>query len=213
MINYTLHKLPEGFIVTSDKLLKDGTLFYNPPTNYFGKTIRKEGNFWVCENMEGFHLLSQALKVIAQQEQIDFSGLSEDEQKKIGWFDVEKLAKERFCYKSFNPPYSTITPAQRIKGFEVGFQKAQELLSERRFTLEEVLKIADKYHNTMCLYGNVKGKEYLQSLSQPESRKVELEMECAYGDNCPSKGAYLKQHLCKIQPKLTNGKIKITKIL
>jgi hypothetical protein len=207
MINYTLHKLPEGFIVTSDKLLKDGTLFYNPPTNYFGKTIRKEGNFWVCENMEGFHLLSQALKVIAQQEQIDFSGLSEDEQKKIGWFDVEKLALE------FEKTWGNIYNGE-IDFYIQGFQKAQELLFDKMFTLEDMKKSyeAGIFNNDNLKIDNF-WEKFIQQLSQPKSWKVELEMECAYGDNCPSKGAYLKQHLCKIQPKLTNGKIKITKIL
>jgi hypothetical protein len=194
---YELHKLQEGFIVTSDEEIKHKETWYNPMTadigiNWHEKGIPKE---W-----------SKTLKVIAQQDQIDFSFLSKEEQKEIGWFDIEKLAKEMLPDDS---------DWQRRFDIIKGFQKAQELLSDRRFTLDDVLKIADKYHNIMCLYGNVKGIEYLQSLSQPKSWKVEIETFCGTED-CNFFGFH-KYEGCKHtelqQPKLTKGKIKILKLL
>ena len=194
---YELHKLQEGFIVTSDEEIKHKETWYNPMTadigiNWHEKGIPKE---W-----------SKTLKVIAQQDQIDFSFLSKEEQKEIGWFDIEKLAKEMLPDDS---------DWQRRFDIIKGFQKAQELLSDRRFTLDDVLKIADKYHNIMCLYGNVKGIEYLQSLSQPKSWKVEIETFCGTED-CNFFGCH-KYEGCKHtelqQPKLTKGKIKILKLL
>jgi hypothetical protein len=195
-MNYTLHKLSEGFIVTSDEEIKHKETWYNPMTadigiNWHEKGIPKE---W-----------SKTLKVIAQQDQIDFSSLSEEEQKEIGWFDVEKLAE--FTGKNYQHLDGDVINdhPEYYSGFFDGFQKAQELLSDRRFTLEDVLKIADKYHNIMCLYGNVKGIEYLQSLSQPKSWKIELEMEYDLESIDSSKKV--------MKPKLTNGKIKIHKLL
>jgi len=44
---------------------------------------------------------------------------------------------------------------------------------------------------------------------------VEYESYCIYGDNCPSQGAFLKQHLCNINYKLktdSNNYITITKV-
>ena len=46
---------------------------------------------------------------------------------------------------------------------------------------------------------------YIQSLTQKE---LYVEVDCEYGDNCPSKGAYDKQYLCKIIPRITDNKIK-----
>jgi hypothetical protein len=160
---------------------------------------------------------SKTLKVIAQQDQIDFSFLSKEEQKEIGWFDVEKLAIE-FNKQQFVSQFNHLKDQFAvgiITGWKQSFQKAQELLFDRRFTLDDVLKIADKYHNIMCLYGNVKGIEYLQSLSQLKSWKVEIETFCGTED-CELFGCH-KYEGCKHtelqQPKLTNGKIKILKLL
>lgn len=221
-MNYTLHKLPEGFIVTSDEEVKYKETWYNPMTadigiNWHEKGIPKE---W-----------SKTLKVIAQQDQIDFSSLSEEEQKEIGWVNIDLT---KLCH------YDRRNPDFQIKE-EYGYDeeevkatgnfaknncacdncfygrsklteqllKAQELLSDRRFTLEDVLKIADKYHNIMCLYGNVKGIEYLQSLSQLKSWKIELEMGFMKTNEDGIEYGFPDM----TQPKLTNGKIKIIKIL
>ena len=50
--------------ITNNEVIKEGDWFYNEPTNYVGKILKKEGKFWVCENMGGFHLLSMAKKII-----------------------------------------------------------------------------------------------------------------------------------------------------
>lgn len=56
----------DGFdYYVSDEGVVNPCYFYNKPTNYLGKALRREGIFWVCENIEGSHLLSEAKKVIA----------------------------------------------------------------------------------------------------------------------------------------------------
>jgi hypothetical protein len=183
---FELHKLKEGFIVTSDEvpeIKKDWAL---DETN-------KLVNLWFYpEKIKG--------KLIVQQDQIDFSGLSEEEQKKIGWFDVEKLAELETITNEFNSEKSFIT----------GFQKAQELLSDRRFTLEDIRRAWKEGYNERNL------DEYIQSLSQ-KSWSVEIEMEEMCKHDCMKFQLNGINSTCCgekiLTSKLTNGKIKIIKLL
>jgi len=205
MNSYTLRKLPEGFILTSDEDIQIGDLYYLPRTNsiYECKEDPTELNL---EKDFGIG------KVIAQQHQIDFYALSEEEQKEIGWFDVKKLAND-----AYNDSLSTMAESVvGVSAYIKGFQKAQELLSDRRFSLEDIKKAfqagdnfgrEDYIGNSREYYNE---DEYIQSLSQPKSWKVELEMEDGGGYRQDSmNGCWIS----KWQPKLTNGKIKITKLL
>ncbi len=193
MNNYTLHKLPEGFIVTSDEEIKTGDIKWHHVTGLRKALV--DGNY------------TNQFKVIAQQDQIDFSSLSEEEQKEIGWFDIEKLT-----YKHCRKVKSNVGYNDYIEGF----QKAQELLSDRRFTLEDMKKATEialnsSYVTTQHFSGhstvkhNFTSNEIIQSLSQPKSWKVELEMEYDLESIDSSKKV--------MRPKLTNGKIKILKLL
>jgi len=181
-MNYTLHKLPEGFIVTSHEEIKEGDLVHH--TFGIHKAVYKNGILgWISDKTKA-HLYfgtEGGGKVIAQQDQIDFSFLSKEEQKEIEWFDVEELALNET---------SDIDNSQFdrgvVYGFHKGFKKAQELLSDRRFTLEDMRK-AFNAGDTYRYYENggfrnipsdiLDEEQYIQSLSQPKSWKVELEME------------------------------------
>ena len=201
----TLHKLPEGFIVTSDK---------TPDKGY-------EGYYYLSGKI--FHtdktlLQTGCKKVIAQQHQLDFSVLSEEEQKEIGWFDVDMLALLNFKIEDDG----NMSYVDRTEGFKRGFQKAQELMSDRVFTLKDIEKTFDagqEYGSNMSLfyatdtvsraeYESTPSKEqFIQSISQPKSWEIEVEMEVDYKvekDN--SKTHYFT-------PKFTKGKLKILKVL
>lgn len=159
MSNYILHKLPEGFIVTSDEEPKLGKV-YDSDVNCILE-------FTPYDKTTCFYK-----KIIAQQDQLDFSALSKEEHKEIGWVDVDKLSTE---YADFNYANRGEYIAQNYASnhsFKAGFQKAQELLSDRRFTLEDIAfafragiehGINPKKLNTT---------EYIKSLSQPKSWKV-----------------------------------------
>ena len=82
--------------------------------------------------------------------QIDFSVLKEEEQKEIGWFDVESEAERDWVYKEYgfevgyNPKRCVDGAIQKpkfINGYKKGFQKAQELLSDIRFTEEDIIEL------------------------------------------------------------------------
>lgn len=77
--SYTLHKLPEGFIVTSNEDIKQDDYYIAWETNY--ATEPKER--WVLYNLISELNGINQKKVIALQDQIDFSDLSEEECKLI----------------------------------------------------------------------------------------------------------------------------------
>ncbi len=201
---FELHKLPEGFIVTSDEDIEEYDRVFDVV----------DGNLDYATNRTNYHKHIYS-KVIAQQNQIDFSGLSEEEQKEIRWIDVEKLAKEMLPNDS---------DWQRRFDIIKGFQKAQELLSDRMFTLEDmrnafqegINKANDNfnpYHGIDLDKCEESKVQYIQSISQ-KAWKVELEME--YQDMHGmwfSKPTILSELDRPQRPKLTNGKIKILKIL
>ena len=163
MNNYTLHKLPEGFIITSDEEIKDDD---------FG-LIEDGGVYKLAKHPLK---IKQNLKVIAQQDQIDFSTLSKEEHKEIGWFDVEKLAKDEHMFN-----HKSIKEIDFRLGVEVGFQKAQELLSDRMFTKNDLILFIKYYNGTVPLSFTSTGENNELSieevvnnfiLSQPKSWKI-----------------------------------------
>jgi len=117
-MNTQLHKTQQGFIVTSgdkigekDLILWDGKVKTAIDTSYSYPTQ----------------------KVIAQQHQLDFSAISEEWCKKIGHFDTVKFARDEH---KFN--HKIIHEMSFVIGVEIGFQKAQELLSDKKFTLADI---------------------------------------------------------------------------
>lgn len=190
MIEYTLHKIKKEFVLTSNEKcsqIYSDFYFENYEIYKFSETCLDD-------------LTEISFPIIAQQEQIDFSSLTEEEQKKIGWYDVEKLKKQQgfsgshyFCYE---------------EGFIEGFQKAQELLSDRRFTLEEMFNLMELLRDTESrIMFEVKTRRYIESLSQ-KSWKVEIQHECngikKQGESCT------KNNNCTYP---NCGKVKIIKLL
>jgi hypothetical protein len=190
---FELHKLKEEFIITSHEDIQEDDFVFANDTNVIFRCNNHEANSAIPQ----FKNLYE--KLTAQQDQIDFSGLLEKEQKEIGWFDVEKLAKEMLPDDS---------DWQRRFDLIKGFQKAQELLSDRRFTednLVDAITMAQEYTQG---HGHVyNSSEIIQSLSQ-KSWKVELEMEEYIEEETGSEFKWMNK-----RPKLTNGKIKILKLL
>ena len=190
-----LHKLSEGFIITSDEEKKVLDLVWNPDVK---KKLRVSNVF-----------MPHGDKIIAQEDQIDFSDdIPEEKLREIGWFDVEKLA-----WKAIDEG-NTKTEKDKLcafAGYLAGFLKSQELLSDKLFTLDDVVKIVHMWDNHINIHEEDKGsistiKEFIESLSQPKSWKVEIEME--------DKIALDGHTIIGREPKLTSeGKIKIITFL
>ena len=198
---FTLHKLPEGFIITSNEEVQKDDYYIAWETNYATEPKKR----WVLYNLGSGLNGSNQQKVIAQQDQIEFSALSEEEQKKIRYFNVEKMARQ-WVYRNTDLP-STSEEAWYEKVYISGFQKAQELLYDRMFTLEDMKLCYMQGWNRGRDGHSTEMNNYIQSLSQPKSWKIELEMEQTHW-----KGTKLSYE-DRFKPKLTNGKVKILKLL
>jgi hypothetical protein len=203
----TLYKLPEGFIVTSNQ--KD-TVGYLPIVLTKFNELEQ-----TADGDDVYHHIKNGSKiVIAQQDQIDFSALKEEEQKKIGWFDVEELALNET---------SDIDNSQFdrgvIYGFHKGFKKSVELLSDRRFTGEDLANylnfVEDNYYYHSDTWYDRDTDEpvkratmFFKFKSQHKSWEIEVEMG-KYRLNSDGEPIGFPD---MSRPKLTNGKIKILKI-
>lgn len=249
-MTYTLHKLQKGFIITSDEEIKSEDLFLDIRLKSIFKCHSISNNVQSGLNGGQYHPKYESFKVITQQNQIDFSALTEKEQKEIGWIDITPFIDKQF-EKYWDKEDGTKMTGDEITAemmasilveqasYIAGFKKAQELLSDRKFTLNEVKGLLFKVGNAVR-YKGVNYSTYLnyknvaeevnkitQFLSQPKSWKVELEMEFNQCDGCranyPLKGnihivSYPSgQMVCQKskynKPKFTNGKVKILKIL
>ena len=226
MIEYTLHKLPQGFIITSRDDFHNNNLVpndfaYHRGTKEVLQVISKnnETGSWLCNdgtNRDCYKLF----KVIAQQPQIIFSSLKEEEQKEIDWVDWLRIAvlSEDDEMEKIGREYQSHS---WYKGVEFGFQKAQELLSDRKFTLEDMITYTKWLQETASRNGagrwvsfdnafyDKSNKEMVEkwlSTFQPKSWKVELEMNTWFENGYDGK-------IIPTSPKLTDGKIKILKLL
>lgn len=104
---------------------------------------------------------------VFDEHNLDLQNISLQEIKElIGEVDVDKKVEEVYPQTY----YSGIHIDGFLKaGYVKGYNQALEDNKDKKYT-EKDLK---RYHNIMCLYGNVKGEEYIQSL-QP---KTEWEVE------------------------------------
>lgn len=125
MTTYQLHKLSKGFIITSNEPITD----VRP---HKGK-LHLEGGQILNTFPTYLTDLSECKLVISQNKIIDLSTLSQPEQDKICWFDVDALQEE--SYKPYEHLEDKLDDTKieyrrsgHLVGFREGFQKAQELL-------------------------------------------------------------------------------------
>lgn len=157
-----LHKTQQGFIVTSDE----------KPLNLGFDTLR--GCLWDIEqnSMNG----DIYKRVIAQQHQLDFSAISEEKCKEIGWFDeveIYRLANEAMEGGKDLPKglveYRGKAVDFAFDKYVQGMKKMKELLSDRVFTLEDVknaVKAGIKIGNqSSVIYQKKLFDEHIQSLT------------------------------------------------
>ncbi len=198
-----LHKLPNGYVLTSDEVIKD----VRP---YIGKLHLEKGT--ILNTFPSYLTdLSECKLVITQD--FDFSSLSPEEQKEIGWFDVENELN-KLLDKDENL-YSMV----ELMSYKLGFQKAQELLSDRMFTLEDMRNAFDRGEWDGCGKSNTVRNtifdDFIQSLSQPKSWEVEVEMETLYLEEDSMNYTHEQDDVSgsKEFPKLTKGKAKVLRII
>lgn len=125
---------------------------------------------------------------------LNLSELSDDEQKTIGWFDINKL----------------FTNEQNTLEFIRGFKKHKELTSDLKFNLNDMIDFATKFQKEY-------NKEYVgnanafihEYILEKNSWNVEIETECVgiskIGESCR------KNNNCKY-PDCGSGSIKVKRL-
>ena len=160
----TLYKLKEGYVLCSDEGINYKSSFVD----------LKDNTFWVNEAKETMSkvLFPNCKKVLTQSP--DFSLLSEEDAKRIGWFDVDEMV-ERFYISAWYPDKHSYK-----NGFSTGFEIYKEFTADRRFTEEEVKKILFEAVG-MQIYSDDRKDFFvhhlIQSISQPKSWQVTISEE------------------------------------
>lgn len=218
-----LIKTEDKFILVSDEEIKEGDwciATYPHPTEHY----LVQANNIVLGNVEHgkqllfshnnlTHEIRFCKKIIAgipELPSIDFSLLSEEDCKTIGWVDVEKLADSLVNKVLLEEgKYWNDQDAREpvYYGIIEGFKSAQSL-NDKRFSLEDMAGLLKyEYNNPMTGDYKTVTKNYIQSLQQT-SWDVEVEME----EILPSNGNVHDWNK-PIQPKITNNSIRIVKIM
>lgn len=191
MNTYKLIMLDNPILVSSEDI-KTGDFCYNPRTKEFFNVPDENYVTGLNKNIDDFKIIAG----IPELPSIDLSSLLEEDCKKIGWIDVEKLA-------ALSSLIEEILPDAHYRGYKEGFKTAQSL-NEMKFSLQDIA-IAFEAGRTFEVSGreSLNQIEYLQSISQPKIFDIELEMENDYEEPV---GDILR-------PKITNNSIKIIKLL
>lgn len=186
-----LHKLSEGFIITSDEDIKlnDLVLLDNSTKelpDYKGLYLIK----LLDETLLKSALALKAPKVIAQEPNIIFSSLKPEEQKEIGWFDAKHILKQQSWDTSNDLPFN--------QGFLKGFQKAQELLSDKVCTLKDLESIFlfGKQHG-LTVAGCIKNGHDIPNTKENMNEVIQA----------------LYQNSWEVEIEMTDDKVKILRIL
>jgi len=181
-----LHKIKEGFVLTSDeKILQGDTCLYNT-----GQIIKYD----VQLNTDNLS------KVIAQQDQLDLSSLSEKDQKEIGWFDIDKLYSQYFP-KLYQSEERSIG---EMVGFKIGCDITQQLLSDKQFTLEDI--------RSAIQFGQSLGYSYGSQESYNDSQKM-IEIDLEQNKDVVKYTQQLTKTSWEVECIKENDKIRILKLL
>lgn len=220
-MKYQLIMLPNQPILVSDEKITKEDIPFNLGIDYDsvwqfrkGLTTDGKGNW------------KKIIAGIPELPSIDFSVLSEEDCKKIGWVEIERLADdysiEVYPINGESREMVDWIESQKIvlqQGFMSGFKAAQSL-NEKKFSKEDIFSILD-LHTDSAPISYLK-REFEKYLSQPKVFDVEVEMSCEHCIDIDSKNAaYIDSkcnsdeglYKCGYSPKITNNSIKITKIL
>lgn len=212
-MNYKLIMLPQPILVVNEKPNINEFAWDAYERKIFQAIIYK-GVRWngLTENR-----YFKAIAGLPDLPKLDLSLIAD----KIGWVDVEKLAKnyvESDIKK--NPLYGHF-----FNTYMDGFKAAQSL-NEKKYTKSDVIKAMEYALENQCPFQVELYQYFIDDLSKPKEYNVEVEMEINQCDGCisghhiidgihkapsPSGSMVCKKHLYD-RPKITNNTIKVLKI-
>jgi len=185
MNTYKLHKAHQGFIITENSDVT-GTVAFDYDTHsimFFDSHPRY--------NESGEKIIAIDFKSETYPQcslpMIDFSELSDEDNKKIDRYNIDELGEE-YLLSYFNNSNDDLEHQQVFRGFCKGFKKAQELLVNKVYTLDDLINAA-KYgyefrHTTS--FPNDKFEDgcinnFKQKLQSLENKSWDIEILEKYG--------------------------------
>lgn len=127
-------------------------------------------------------------------------------------YDLDELAYHNslsYTWLETDERDKTLMSKYGVEGFKAGFQKALELMGDKKFSVEDVILIAEYIRVASQSTPSVRTKdlidEFIQSLQQTEW-DVEVEMVKEHiGSGCYKKYPKLDDERCLILKKYKNG--------
>ena len=182
----TLCKLKEGWVLCSKQYIEPNNLYINNGVLFTSDSVYDEGN---NPNNSNPRVTGHNYKVLTQSPNL--SSLSPDEQKEIGWFDVEQMS-DNFVKEQPIRNRGSEKDGWVATGFVHGFQKALELTADRRFTEEDINKAYNEAYQkgynvgqkdseshplalTIASHIHNDRNNFISKLLQPKSWEVEVE--------------------------------------
>lgn len=219
-MKYKLIMLDQPILVSDEEIKSGDSVLFNISSTAIHKNVKV--NYTSVYDKKGKLLFDKegTIKVVAgipELPTIDFSALSEEDCKKIGWVDVEKE-----YFKILERDENIFSMLNRLS-FIMGFKAAQPL-NEKRYSEEDIrFAITQSFLDGMDRDKEIteSHQRILKELSQPKVFDVEVEME-EYGvcETCNRQGYRHCSHpeecgAWKIakELKISNNKIKILKLL
>jgi len=215
-MKYNLIMFPDHPILVSDEKVQVelNKWYYEPDNNI---QIYK----FTEETLPKNYFLHQIVAGYCELPHMDFSSLTEEECKRIGWIDVEGLFMDKITSQY---PKKHIHNAKLW--FKEGFQKSQKL-NQKKFTEEDMKNafLKGMYHFSTCMKKLPvdpktvinSADEFLLFIQQSETFEVEIETETLWLNErfggtwqpFPDSKAAEKRY----EPKIINNSIKILKVL
>lgn len=210
--------LPKQPILVSDEKIVDGDKCF-ADAKFLHNIVEYRKSPCPPPYVSNLSVLKKAVAGIPEMPTIDFSALSEADCKRIGWVDVDKAANE--YYNAYDP--NSEHTEGLVEGFKRGFKTSQSL-NEKKYS--EVFDWLEK-NDYLSDKRSIMEKEFIQYISQPKSFDVEVEMEekttediqrelGIYGHDEGLNEAEYKDFAAQnslIKPKITNGAIRILRVL
>ena len=214
--------LPDPIVVSDDEI-KEGDLYLNG--NGVFKCSNKESG--TCE-LAVNSLAKYNKKIIAgipELPSIDFSALSDEDCKRIGWVDVEKLA-HKAAQQRFRLTHIPLDNIHEYGGeiltfietWMMGFKTAQSL-NDKKFTEKQMIDaVLQGMQKGMAIMNDIPETDndwinnYVKRLAQPKVFDIEVEME-EKTNWIETNNGMTSTPVNYLIPKITNNSIKITKIL
>ena len=152
----------DHYVIVDDSEIKEGDFVYDSKDKVIRFVKQYLPDEWIKKITHSTNILTNGMGILYLSEVKEL----------IGEVDVEKKVRNEMGIPDYLPTNSMSPPMQGSLEFGIKcYNQALEDNKDKKYT-EEDLK---RYHNIMCLHGNKKGEEFIQSLQPKTEWEVEFD--------------------------------------